>query len=611
MTDGSDTDVPADAAGTDSSDSPARWSVGRFIRRNYWAKFVIAVAVIFLVITTAGTATYLQVQEEIRDDTESQLTSRATLQSQSLSNWVQRMRTRTRTISATGALSSSDLDRNHLFQSLSRSALDVRGAHVVNHSSQTIVVSNVHSYDGTSTASIDAPWTELSLNTGPAYEDAVWTTNATYQPAYTDSQVLAFVTQVPNTQDRLLVVVAEFPQSTQDRGSTIVLDAGSGTLVHAPATAAVDPDAYEDPTALATLQSGRNAFVQTTPDVVRAYALVEQANWVVVTSLPTAEAFALSRTVGRNLLILIGSGLFSLIAVSFVLGRQTVVPLVALRKKAEQMERGDLSVTLTTDRVDEIGQLFVAFANMRDSLRTKIEKLKLREQREARLREENDRLQEFASLVCHDLRNPLEVAEGHIDLERERSDSHHLQVVADEHERIREIISEMLEMSRHGRTVRDVDVVPLESLVTEAWSNVETETLELQLECDHLITCDPKRVLSLFENLFRNAVEHAGPESTVRVGSFAGGFYVEDDGPGIDEADRDKIFEAGFTTDEEGTGYGLLLVSEICGAHDWEITVEDGIEQDATVESGSTNLTTESQVGARFTVTGVETKPDE
>jgi signal transduction histidine kinase len=75
---------------------------------------------------------------------------------------------------------------------------------------------------------------------------------------------------------------------------------------------------------------------------------------------------------------------------------------------------------------------------------------------------------------------------------------------------------------------------------------------------------------------------------TVHVGESDGGFYVADDGPGIPEAERERIFEAGYSTADEGTGFGLRIVEQVVDAHGWEVTVTES-----------------EQGGARFDVTGV------
>ena len=87
-------------------------------------------------------------------------------------------------------------------------------------------------------------------------------------------------------------------------------------------------------------------------------------------------------------------------------------------------------------------------------------------------------------------------------------------------------------------------------------------------------------------------MEHVGDGVTVRVGPLSGGgFYVEDDGPGIPEDERDQVFESGYTTERDGTGFGLNIVREIVEAH-----------------GGAISLTESDEGGARFEITGIETR---
>lgn len=95
----------------------------------------------------------------------------------------------------------------------------------------------------------------------------------------------------------------------------------------------------------------------------------------------------------------------------------------------------------------------------------------------------------------------------------------------------------------------------------------------------------------LLENLVRNAIEHAGTDVAVTVGEVAdgSGFYVADDGPGIDAESRDQVFESGYSTGGAGTGLGLSIVRTIAEAHGWTVRM-----------TGST------EGGVRVEVTGVE-----
>jgi PAS domain S-box-containing protein len=196
-------------------------------------------------------------------------------------------------------------------------------------------------------------------------------------------------------------------------------------------------------------------------------------------------------------------------------------------------------------------------------------------ERERQLQRERDRLDQFASLVTHDLRNPLNVAASRLELAMEGCESEHLDSVAWALERIETLIDDVLSLARAGETVGEMESVELPELVEACWQTVETASTRLAVETDTTIQADQTRLKQLFENLFRNAVEHGGEDVTITVGDLPDGFYVADDGPGIPEADRGKIFDAGYSTAEEGTGFGLSIVWEIAEAHGWEIHVTD------------------------------------
>jgi PAS domain S-box-containing protein len=210
---------------------------------------------------------------------------------------------------------------------------------------------------------------------------------------------------------------------------------------------------------------------------------------------------------------------------------------------------------------------------------------------EARLERQNERLDRFASVVSHDLRNPLNVAQGRLELAMAECDSEHLKPVAASVERSISLIERLLELSRKGEPASDRSDLSLQDVVRSCWETVRTESATIEVETDRTVAADRSRLQQLFENLFRNAVEHAGPDVTVTVGPLSDGFYVADDGPGIPEEVRERAFDAGFTTEENGTGFGLSIVREIANAHGWGVAV-----------------TTSEAAGARFEFTGIEEK---
>jgi signal transduction histidine kinase/PAS domain-containing protein len=243
---------------------------------------------------------------------------------------------------------------------------------------------------------------------------------------------------------------------------------------------------------------------------------------------------------------------------------------------------------------------------------------------EQELQRQNERLEEFAGIVAHDLRNPLNIARGELTL-LESAATERVERIDASLDRMETLIEEVLTLARQGRVVGETTTVTLSAVARQAWESVEMGAATLTVdEADVDLVADEFRLRELFENLFRNAVEHAsddvtvsvgpcsdgersgGPRSSVEQGS-TGGFFVEDDGPGIPDHEKENVFEAGHTTTIDGTGYGLYIVSEIAAAHEWEIEVADacGVSDEG---SESEARQTQSGGGTRFEVTGVETE---
>jgi PAS domain S-box-containing protein len=207
-----------------------------------------------------------------------------------------------------------------------------------------------------------------------------------------------------------------------------------------------------------------------------------------------------------------------------------------------------------------------------------------RKERQRELQRQNERLEEFASVVSHDLRNPLSVAQGRLQLAIDKRDWAELDTVAGALDRMETLIDDMLSLANAGDAVGELDAVALSELTEECWRSVETETATLRVETDRTIQADRTRLQQLLENLLRNAIEHGGDSVTITIGSLPDGFYVEDDGPGIPPDDRDRVLELGYSTREDGTGFGLSIVRDIAEAHEWEIGVVESADGGARFE---------------------------
>lgn len=212
-------------------------------------------------------------------------------------------------------------------------------------------------------------------------------------------------------------------------------------------------------------------------------------------------------------------------------------------------------------------------------------------ERDAELQREIDRLEKFAGMVSHDLRNPLNVAAGRLDLAQALVDDadalEELNGIAAAHDRMQELIDDLLALAQQGQTVDELEPVSLSQTAVRAWQTVDTADAVLNCPDESItVEADPERLRTLLENLFTNSVEHGSTSDTdsvsaggvtVTVGALSDGFYVADDGPGF-EIDPEEAFEYGTSSDPCGTGFGLAIVREIAAAHGWtfDVTDDDG-----------------------------------
>ncbi|WP_336337966.1 sensor histidine kinase [Haloarcula brevis] len=203
--------------------------------------------------------------------------------------------------------------------------------------------------------------------------------------------------------------------------------------------------------------------------------------------------------------------------------------------------------------------------------------------------QQTEQLEEFAEQVSHDLRNPLGVARANLKLAREECDSSYLDVVSNAVERASETVDDQLALARDGENAGTVEDIALAEMAKWCWQTIDTTNETLVLETDRTVTAIPSRLKPIFDNLLGNAVEHGGRGVTVTVGDLEDGFYVADNGTGIPESERGRVFERKYTLGD-GTGLGLHLVRRNVVAQGWDISVTES-------ETG----------GAQFEITDVDT----
>jgi PAS domain S-box-containing protein len=207
------------------------------------------------------------------------------------------------------------------------------------------------------------------------------------------------------------------------------------------------------------------------------------------------------------------------------------------------------------------------------------------------LQRQNERLDEFASVVSHDLRNPMSVAHGRATLLDEECESEHIDPLLTALDRMETIIEDTLVLARNGRRVGDMETVNIADMIGNCWQTVDAPEITLEFVDEFAIQADPDRLKHICENLVRNAVEHGGDTVTVRVGQAdEDTIYFEDDGPGIPEGERDAVFDPGYSSVPDGTGFGLAIVQGLAEAHDWTVTLTESDAGGARFEFGGVEI---------------------
>ena len=277
----------------------------------------------------------------------------------------------------------------------------------------------------------------------------------------------------------------------------------------------------------------------------------------------------------------------------------------------EQVERfrdktdADVEIAVTTDGEERTFHLNISPIHAANGERAGqlivLRDITAQNERRRRLERQNERLDQFADVVSHDLRNPLTVASGRLELLREDPDEAHIDAIDNAVGRMETMVEDLRTIAEAGQTVDETTSVTLAQSARDAWQYARTADCAVDIDVEESVTveADRDRLLHIFENVYRNAADHNDDPVTVRVGLLDGsaatdggyrtGFFIEDNGDGIPVADRDAVFEQGYTTASDGTGFGLAIARDMAENHGWDIRVTDG-------DAG----------GARFEITGVD-----
>lgn len=589
MTDqsGSTADSDRGAAG-DRPDHPPplrvrarRLIVPDAIRTRLTVKILLVLALVWLAVGIVVTIGYLGFVDGADDTHVEALGEQARLESALVESWVDTRRRQTRLSTSPVRVPSGRSDLRAYIESINESG-SVRAVHYVDLESSRVIVSTDASVEGTDLRDLDSRW-------GDPLRTAMGASNASFVavPPRTlgtdDRPTLPFVSRIGNTSRGLIVIgdATALERHLASGGATKIVT-HTGTPVFAPGNAGINTSTA----AFMTAQNGTAVGLIDGGRVVH-YAPIAGVDWILVSTAPvstplTGMAWA---NWGLTLLVL----LIGLTLAGVVLGRSISGPLDRLETNIHRLGTGDLDVDGWSYRDDEIGVCFEALHEKQAALTAEFnETEQIRREIETsrqELKRQNARLDQFASTLSHDLRNPLAIARGHTELLEMKLDDadvydEHLDKLTDAHERIDSIINDVLTLTREGESVEETESVELEAIAREAWDTVDSAAATLEVAESRTIEADPSRLQRAFENIFRNAIDHVGKDVTLTVGLTRDGFFIQDDGPGIPDEMIDTVFEYGHTTSDEGTGLGLSIVKTIAEAHGWTVwidgTYEDG-----------------------------------
>ncbi|HDR7792893.1 TPA: HAMP domain-containing histidine kinase [Bacillus luti] len=278
--------------------------------------------------------------------------------------------------------------------------------------------------------------------------------------------------------------------------------------------------------------------------------------------------------------IIAGVITFFLTAITiFLLSRLLTKPLLHMKQATEKMSKGDLSVSLTTTRNDEIGELAQSIQTLANDLHyMKTER------------------SEFLASVAHELRTPLTYVRGYADIALKDSTPpeqrlRYLSIIKDESDYITNLVQDLFslaQMEQHNFSIH-VNKLHLHTFLTRIAEKVNAMYKERHIKVS--FTCPPTLLVDLDEqrfeqvivNILNNAYRHSKQHSHINISVTEENkrisINIKDEGEGIPPEDLPHIFDRFYRVDKArtratgGTGLGLSIVKEIVELHGGNITV--------------------------------------
>ena len=266
----------------------------------------------------------------------------------------------------------------------------------------------------------------------------------------------------------------------------------------------------------------------------------------------------------------------------YTVSRAIVNPLIDLLRAVREVSGGNLDVVIKEGNLPEIAELSKAFSDMLVSLKKHQELLRKTYEESAKQKVLAD-VGKFAFAVAHEIKNPLGIIKGSMDLLRkeeidEATKLQLLDFIEEEVRRIDRLIKDFLQLAKFSKPAyRIINVKDfLQNLRDKICMNGCDFEIAVEAEVDEVVA-DPVKLERIMVNLVRNALEAGAKKILIRVVQDENGwvFQIHDDGPGVKEEEIEKIFQPFYTTKPSGTGLGLAIVSQEAYSMGGRVWVED------------------------------------
>lgn len=382
---------------------------------------------------------------------------------------------------------------------------------------------------------------------------------------------------IARVRENLLSVGADAHVLILDaRGTVIAAAAGPGGPWQLGDTIALRPAHAEDRTAKGYVDSAAEMLVG------HASLSSDLPSWTILVAEPLTEAFAPARRTATLLATALAGILLIALGGALLAARRVTRPLTELTVAAAAVGRGERPAsTIEVRSRDEIGTLSAAFNRMAADLK--------RAERELVEAAKFSFVGELAAGIAHEVRTPLgvmrssaQLLESSLELKDEES-RELLRLLRDEVDRIERVVSALLELGRPRQM--HLEASPLGQILFRAADFADVQARQQRIEIrrrarepDPMIQCDPELIYQVALNLLVNAVQILKHGSWIEIrllaaGDGYAGFEVRDNGPGMSDEVRARVFEPFFTRRAGGAGLGLTFVQRVVHEHRGQISV--------------------------------------